>query len=90
MPLETAVLYVLSLLDGSGAPLPAETTNHLQYYMTMFMNPPQEESVKKAMCKLMEMNAVVLGTDNQFHMTAVGQHLLELPLPPESAMMVLV
>ena len=46
--------------------------------------------MKKAVCKLLEMNAVVLGADRQLHMTAVGQRLLELPLPPDSAMMVLV
>lgn len=89
LPLETVVLYVLSLLDGSDVTASA-APDRLLYYMTLFMNPPLEENVKKAVRKLLEMNAVVLGADRQLHMTAVGQRLLELPLPPDSAMMVLV
>ena len=88
LPLETVVLYVLSLLDGSDVTA-SEASDRLLYYMALFMNPPLEESVKKAVRKLLEMNAVVLGADRQLHMTAVGQRL-ELPLPPDSAMMVLV
>ena len=79
LPLETVVLYVLSLLDGSDVTA-SEASDRLLYYMALFMNPPLEESVKKAVRKLLEMNAVVLGADRQLHMTAVGQRLLELPL----------
>ena len=39
LPLETVVLYVLSLLDGSDVTASA-APDRLLYYMTLFMNPP--------------------------------------------------
>ena len=82
------VLYVLYLIDCEKVSLQERVDNKslLFSYLSLLMDPPQEESLEKAMM----INAVVEGNDHEYHVTVLGRRLLELPLPPESGFMVLV
>ena len=86
------VLYVLYLIDCEKVSLQERVDNKslLFSYLRLLMDPPQEESLEKAVMKLKRINAVVEGNDHEYHVTVLGRRLLELPLPPESGFMVLV